>query len=119
MGVLRLCRLFLQANTFKSVKLKMRVGECHYVRLTSWGETHLVELLICYDSLTFMLNPNRYDLTKSDDMLLLIYSPLWKKSGFAYSSSFQFRLCLLNNATIAIRTISKLVPVDHVDCYST
>lgn len=105
---------FLQAYVFKSVKFKMRVGECRYIRLTDWEGTHSVDLWASYDGLTFMLDPSRYDLTKSNGALLLTYNPLWKH-GFTYSGLSSSGYVRLNNATITIHTISQLAPVNHVN----
>lgn len=108
----------LQAYPLKSLKFKMRGGECRYIRLTSWEGKYPVDFQACYDGLTLMLNPSRYNTIKSDGILLLTYNPLWKH-GFTYSSLSSAGCIPLNNVTITIRTISQLASVRHVNYSSS
>lgn len=109
----------LQAYPLKSLKFKMRGGECRYIRLTSWEGKYSLDFQACYDGLTLMLNPSRYSTIKSNGTLLLTYNPLWK-SGFTYSGLFSAGCIPLNNMTVTVRTISQLAPpVSHVNYSSS
>ncbi len=105
---------FTQSYAFQRVSFQMNPGRCRTVELNSVDTSNEVDLKACYNGLTLLLDPSRYDALKSTGSLRLDYNPLWKR-GFTYAGVSSSGYVQLNKVNVTIKAIADLAPVEDVD----
>ena len=111
---------FLKAYPYETLKFKMKVGQCRSVRLSSIDTNHHTNLTVCYNGMTLLMDPSRYDPTKSSGTLRFDYNPIWKR-GFTYSNVVSAGYVRLKGASVTIKAIpsKKSKTVKHATHPST
>ena len=100
---------FIKAYKYETVKFTLDVGQCRSIRLNSIDTDHHTNLQVCYNGLTLLMDPSRYDPTKSSGTLRFDYNPIWKR-GFTYSNVVSAGYVRLKGASVTIKAIKNANP---------
>ena len=95
---------FVKAYQYQTVKFTLNVGKCRSIRLNSIDTNHHTNLKVCYNGMTLLMDPSRYDPTKSSGTLRFDYNPIWKR-GFTYSNVVSAGYVRLKDASVTIKAI--------------
>ncbi len=101
---------FTKRYTIETDEFKIVPGECKYILLKSIDTNHRVHLHVCYNGERLSLDPSRYDPDKSDGTVHFNYNPIWKR-GFTYSNVNSSGYVRLQDASVSIKAIPRLLPI--------
>lgn len=102
---------FTQSYTYETVKFTITPGHCRSVVLNSIDTEKHVNLGVCYNGLTLLLDPSHYNIEQAEGTLRLDYNPVWQR-GFTYSDVSSKGYVRLKNVSVTVKAIPEKVPVE-------
>ena len=104
---------FLRPQEYLAANFRIQPGQCRNVRLRGADDSGSVILRACYNGLVLTFDPSHFDPTKRTGTLRFSYNPMWKRS-FTYTGVSSSGYVRLDNATVTIRAIPNMAPVQDV-----